>query len=1057
MRPNRLVMSAFANYAQEQEIDFTKLENRNMFLVTGNTGAGKTTIFDAISYVLFGDASGDGRTSNNLISDYSDGSIETFVELEFELKGDIYKVRRRPQQSLNKKRGEGKTTVSAYAELTMPNGADPITGANPVTSKIEELLGINSNQFRQIVMLPQGEFMKFLKASSKDKKNIFRDIFGTSEFNKVQEKLKEKSYSLKGELKEYTTARDVHVKNIKAEDNSILESKRLEENYDVDMVLELTQNFVESDLKNSEVKNKEILEIKESNKKYVDSLAKLEENQKIISEYKLVKSKYDEKVLEVDKFKQLKLESINAKKAQNIQVIENDLTRAKKDKDIKKSEFEKCLEKEQQLNRRILDVKKEFDDEKAKDNERNTLRIDIDNLSKMYEQVRDYDLKKNELLKARKRYAMLADNIKKLDSNLEESEKSKVELENFISKIKDLLIEQNNLEIEGKNKKQKVLKAEAIKQKFDELKKVRQNHSTQMLEYNDIKISEKKAREEYENGKTLYMESLAGILSEELKENQPCPVCGSLEHPSKAVKLNEAPTKEELEELEKNKAVQEKKLNDIWTKLENLKVKADNIYEGINFDIKLEFKELLSDNFESLLEDEKMKFVYDLAEKLRLEISAISKEYIAVKNQTAKLEDKQKELDSLVLKIQEIKLSLEQANNNKIELRELGAKLSANVSNIEEQIPEDLRSEVLLNSKKLELSKKLEELIRTYEKAEKNLKEISEDIAKNNQAVELNKKDLAQRELEVSKLEDDFKNELEAYGLDLETYESFKLSIREIESLDKSIEEFNNTFNTLRGSLMSIEKQFEVLEVKELDDVNAKILEITNSIKELSEKEKILQDEASSFKHRADINSQCIEKIVKVNEKIKNKEKKYKDIDHLYLIATGKGGNAKKMDFETYILTSYFEEIIKQANVGLSKMTNGRFEIRRSEEVSGNGTKGLDLNVIDNNTGKERGISSLSGGESFKAALAIALALAQVIQNSSGGVSIETMFIDEGFGTLDPSSLDTAIKCLLDLQDSGRLVGVISHVQELKESIDVRLEVTVRKDNKGSKAEFVIE
>ena len=248
MKPLILKMQAFANYPDGQCIDFTELKGRNMFLITGKTGAGKTTIFDAISYALFGESSGGFRSVDSLRSDYADGSKETYVELEFEVRGETYKVRRKPTQMLNKKKGgEGLTSSSAEAVLEFPDERNPITRISEVNKKIIELLGVNSEQFKQIVMLPQGEFIKFLKASSAEKELIFRKIFGTESFNKIQARLTEKSKSLAKVLDKELDKRNIYVEKIKAEDGSVLSFKIQEEQVDIDSVLDLTNNLIESD------------------------------------------------------------------------------------------------------------------------------------------------------------------------------------------------------------------------------------------------------------------------------------------------------------------------------------------------------------------------------------------------------------------------------------------------------------------------------------------------------------------------------------------------------------------------------------------------------------------------------------------------------------------------------------------------------------------------------------------------------------------------------------------------------------------------------------------
>ena len=323
-------------------------------------------------------------------------------------------------------------------------------------------------------------------------------------------------------------------------------------------------------------------------------------------------------------------------------------------------------------------------------------------------------------------------------------------------------------------------------------------------------------------------------------------------------------------------------------------------------------------------------------------------------------------------------------------------------------------------------------------------------------AIEINKENVAKNKVELDELKIRFKDALIKSNLSLEQYNEYK-NINNLELINNKINSYDKTLSELKGAFGNAKKEFDKLEIKNLVEIEELVVREKAKIIELSNFDREIQGKINILVSRANHNKESIIDIEKSTDKIKDRERVYRDVEHLSKIAKGEGGNEKKITFESYILTSYFDEIIVVANQRLNKMTNGRFELRRTEEVKGGGRKGLELSVLDNNTGFVRGINSLSGGESFKAALAIALGLAEVIQSYAGGISIETMFIDEGFGTLDPDSLDSAIQCLLDLQSGGRLVGVISHVQELKERIEARLEVTVKPDNRGSMAEFIIQ
>lgn len=1057
MRPIKLTMSAFANYADVQIIDFTELQNRNIFLITGNTGAGKTTIFDAISFVLFNNSSGNSRGVDSLRSDYADGSIETFVELEFELKGELYKIRRSPEQKLNMKKGEGITKRASSASFEIPSLERPVTGTTAVTKKLIEVLGVTSDQFRQIVMLPQGEFMKFLKASSSDKKDIFRGIFGTAQFHKVQEKLKDRSMGLKKELNDFISKRDVHVKNIKSDEYSTLYINASKDDYDIDKILELTKELIKSDLSNARALVEDLESSKKKSKELNDKKINLENDRKIITSYNDNKKMYKEKLSSSGVVEEHKIKSMNGKKAQKVKIIDDNRLKAIASRDNKKLELESCIELNKKICVTLEDTKIKFDVEKSREEVKTFILLELENLLKQEQRVKDYDSKKVELLKKVLEYSTISKTIELSQESLAKEEELENQLKQFIDEANYMRIEENEIEGKGKQKKLQIEQLNSLKQKFKQVQDKRRIHKDKSKEFIKTEVTFNKAKDKFEKSEEIFKKSLAGILAYELKDGEPCTVCGSKEHPVKAIKPEEAPTELQLKELKSDMEDKKIKYDNDLNDLTILKSDIDYTYNSATNDAVISFADLLSNDFDKLSEAQKDQNILEISEKLNSEIKDFAKRYKELKAKTSLIDSKNKELKICSRSIVDFKSDIEKNKKNKDNIFKLKTSLEEQVNIIEQEIPENLRSLDLLNAKKIELTLNLNNMIKDYEKAEKNYKKASDDYTENNKAIELSQKDLKEKEMEVSKLESDFNDELLAQGFDLNIYESYKISDEMIEKIDKRIEGYNKELNIITGAYNASKVHYNELAINDMNDIDLRLDEIAQNIKDIQMQEKKLQNEINSCSNRASINKDIILSVEAINSKVKDKEIVYKDVEYLAKVSRGEGGNEKKIEFETYILTSYFDEIIVFANIRLGKMTNGRFELRRAEETKGGGRKGLELSVVDNNTGKERSINSLSGGETFKAALAIALALAEVIQNSSGGISIETMFIDEGFGTLDPASLDTAINCLLDLQSGGRLVGVISHVQELKERIDARLEVKIRDDNKGSKAEFIAE
>lgn len=1056
MKPLKLTIQAFANYAGEQVIDFTELNGRNMFLITGKTGAGKTTIFDAISYALFGESSGGFRSVDSLRSDYADGSVETFVELEFELRGELYKVRRQPAQKLNKKRGEGLTLVSAEAQLYLPKVEKPITRITAVDETIVETLGVNSDQFKQIVMLPQGEFIKFLKASSTDREVIFRKIFGTEQFNRVQAKLTDRAKSLGSELKIELSNRNVFVKKIKGEEGSLLESKIKEEDIDIDVVLELTKEFIDKDQEVASELEGEKLANKTKAKLLEDNQRTLSNNMSIIKSYEENKKAYANKEalgLTVDEWR-IKLEK--GRKALNVKVAEDNYNASKVrflegENNLSKAESEKEI-----LIKQVEQAKLILEKEKSREKEKQNYLLEIDLLGNQEEKVTNYDTKKNELIKLQREFTQLDTQIKRLEKSQESEEKSKSECEKYISEATELVLQMKDIVQKGKEKKEKIEKLKILSNNFENIRYQKMDFDEKRKEFTVIESKYKKAKELYETSEDLFRKAQAGILAETLVDGEMCPVCGSKEHPVRAIKPSEVPSEVELKEMKTRYEVANTNREKALNELSALKIKIESDYKNIIEVPAIELVDILGKDFLTLEEGEKREKTIFVGVKLNDEREKLLKEYSELKKSVELLDQKKALLVTTIEALEGIKVSLNNLKPKFEEKNKVVLTIGEQVKNIEAEIPVELRSLEKITSRKMKLNSMVEEIIKGYELAEASYAQLSQKYSAAVKAIELNKEILGKVTIEVKELKGKFEETIIKEGFTVETYKEFS-SISNLDMIDVKIQKYDKELSELKGAFRNAKKEFDKLEIKEIEEINASLAKVQLEVNEMNLKEKILQDKINLFVNRANHNKESVEDIVKATQKIKDREKIYKDVEHLAKVARGEGGNEKKITFESYILTSYFDEIIIVANQRLNKMTNGRFELRRTEEVKGKGRKGLELSVLDNNTGFVRGINSLSGGESFKAALSIALGLADVIQSYAGGISIETMFIDEGFGTLDPDSLDTAIQCLLDLQSGGRLVGVISHVQELKERIEARLEVTLKDDNKGSKAEFIIQ
>ena len=1037
MKPVKLIISAFGPYANKQELDFRELNGRNIFVITGPTGSGKTTIFDAISYALYGEASGESRENDSLRSHFADVDTETFVELDFEFRGQIYKITRSPKQKKRKARGEGFTEKDSEAELILPNGK-VITKVKAVNEKIEEILGITKEQFKQIVMLPQGEFKKLLLANSVEREEIFRKIFNTYSFEKIQSLLKEKANKLSKERNLCKEKMKNYLEDIKG-DHDI----SIGEYIDFPLVIDQLKELIDKE-ENIYNQNESLLkDIKKDLEKSKEEKLIGEKNNSILKEKEQIIKELEHELIKAEEFKNKEELLEKIKKAKDIRNIEEKYNDYYKKLSNKQSEYKNSLnnikELQDKLNEQDQFVKVEEDNEHI----RTKLTEEIGKLKTLGPKIEEYEKKRNSIIEIEKRIKQISNDIKYKELHLDKNKKTKEENETKLKEISELEIKKVSLENSIKDEKNEIDKLRDLFLKIRAYEELKNNHKKYKEEYLKFETEYKKIKAEYENLEEIYKKEQAGILADGLKEGIPCPVCGSLNHPNPASKTSgDVPTEEELKQKKNDFKEHEKANNEKLIKLTEIKSNLDNALK--NIDSMLETMEI--DGITTYKEDLK-DIVEDKGKKLKQAIDNKNNELKEISDKIESKENLKKINKELEEDIEIIEIAIQKLNTEDKEKFAKLEGLKSSCESLQKDMPDEINSlDVLINSiedkeKELEESKKrLNELIKDREATMKSVegeKSKSKEIEKN----------IKELEKDIKKSKEEFRVALEKEGFkDKEDYDEAKEAIDEIENLEKEIVDYNKKLGILtekKGDLVKKCENINFISIEEIDDL------INNIKSKEKEEENKLKEEFYIINNNKDI----LKKIVELNDKFKEKEAQYKVIGELAELSNGK--KAPYISFERYVLASYFQDIIDAANLRLEKMTGDRFSLKRKTSKSkGLGQKGLELEVYDNYTASSRDVSSLSGGESFKASLSLALGLSDVVQSNSGGVSLETMFIDEGFGTLDPQSLDSAIDSLLDLQSGGRLVGIISHVEELKERIDAKLEVKSTKN--GSIAKFNI-
>jgi len=916
MRPLKLKLSGFGPYAGEQEFDFEKFGSSGLYLITGDTGAGKTTIFDAICYALYGEASGNNREPSMLRSKYAEPGTPTYVELKFCSGDKKYTVRRNPDYERPKGRGEGITQQKAEALLINPDGSQ-VTKLKDVTKAVEDILGLNRDQFSQIAMIAQGDFLKLLLASTKERQEIFRNIFKTSLYVVLQRRLAEETNALKKQWEGTRLGISQYMDSIVWGEDSLLAQEA-------------------EKARSGQLPAAEMTELLE----------------KLLKEDGDSRDRLEEKLGETEKL----LEALVAELQQAEQLEKNKslLLRTEEKYSAKKSELEALAAKKLEQQRR------QPEQEKLRDGiaEIDFMLPDYDELEKQRRELADY--KRSEAA-AVERLSAAEESKKTIVSQLENLKREKESLQGIAAEKERLLSRQAELE-------KKAAELDSIIKKLADAELLCTGLVSLQSAFVAAERDYDEKKTEYELKNRDFLNAQAGIIAKRLVPGQPCPVCGSCEHPSPAVLPAQAPGEEDVERAEKQASRARQSMEKASRSAGEQKLKLE-LAEKILLE---ELEKCLglgtAEGAEALARHKKEELIQDSgAVAMRLET------ILRDERRSAMLETlipgKEKELAGA-------EQAGTEAGNTIAVAQSMAEKLDGQIRRMVEKL--SYESKVAAEREKSAMNDRLRLMQRELEKAEN---------------------DHAACEKELMNL------------------------AGSIEQLQRSISE---------GSARDREK-------------------LSQQKNEATVDKAAIQARLTQLNIRISKNSAALEGIVSKSEALEQLESKLKWMQSLSQTANGDLSGKEKLALETYVQTSYFDRILARANLRLMKMSGGQYDLKRRKTAANlKGQTGLELDVIDHYNGTERSVRTLSGGESFKASLALALGLSDEVQMSTG-IRLDTMFVDEGFGSLDPESLNQAYRALADLTEGNRLVGIISHVAELKEKIDKQIIVTKNKSG-GSTA-----
>lgn len=872
MKPKKLVIAGWGPYKGREEIDFTKLEDRGLFLITGATGAGKTTIFDAITYALYGNMSGGMREKNSVRSDFAEADTATFVELVMLHGGKEYRIVRNPEYMRPKKKKGGKNAYTKEKEnavLYLPDGKT-VEGSSEVNRKMQEILVLDYRQFKQISMIAQGEFAKLLTASPAEKTKIFREIFSTSVYDDFAGILKNRSGELYKQIMECKNRMDEDIRMLGIDKTG-------------------KEDFFEGIMEEENDSGKVSAALEEAEAGYERML---EETRKEYSAYEKELEALAKKINETEQTN-MKLEKLEELRKQRAALLERSGEIGSAEKELKNAGRAAALREE------YINCKNAGDLLAAIEKRIKTSRKEWETYQKEQKKGEDYYRKREEVKAS---YEMLA----------------------------------------SYNEKKKQLEDSGrwLKKKEEELKKLQQRYLAQE------KTAEQRKRE-FETADLSYKRAVVGIAARQVREGEPCPVCGSLEHPRIAEAAKEVPDEEGLQRLQK------------------------------------------------LYESERVRLM-----ELHGKTAACKGEAESQRKQHQEWEKQAEKLE-----------------------QEMG------------RIPEEIQS-ILHAMTDKEYEKKLNQYRRIQVQAEEKKKQLDKEM-----------EEAAGQEKKKREMEEIFTSGYRNAGFSSkEQYEAALRPAKEMEKKEQQIKEYYAQLQSMETRTASLEEE---TKGKEKEDIAG----LKGRQRETSLRRQQALEQLNEQNHR-------LQEVKKIKKSLKEKGKKLETLKKRYGIVKdldnmASGNNARRLVFEQYVMAGYFEEILRAANVRLLKMTGGRYELSRMEEISDGRIKdNLEMQVMDYYTGKYRAVKTLSGGECFKASLALALGMSDVIQSYSGGIRVDTLFIDEGFGALDSESLDQSCQTLMSLVEKDRLIGIISHVPELSEKIEKK--IIIMKTNVGSRVEVMV-
>lgn len=1051
MRPIKLKISAFGPYAGEMpEIHFAPFEDRGLFLISGDTGAGKTTLFDAICFALYGETSGAYRDTKNLRSEYAGPSDQSYVDFYFEHHGKQYHIYREPSYVRPKKRGaEGMKTEPENA-VFYQEGQTPVEGLKQVNQKVEELLRVNFKQFKQIAMIAQGEFWNLLNASTDDRTKILRTIFMTSGYEQIKDRLKEKKdksdsarRKTEASILQYFREAEVPEEETLKEELLTLQEKADQSGsaWNIDEMLNILVKVIQADGTALAEENKVFQDASDALEEKKQSLTSARTNNAFLvrlETFEKEKEQLDAQKDQTDKKRWLierqkaavrnvnpafdalqKEEKEAGKVTREIQTQEKKLAEALEKVSLTDTAFQQAREAQpeaERLNQRAAELEKEI----PKYKERDRLLRDVASLE------REKNTLEQEETHLKEEEQKLKSTIQELDRQIEELKDCKANL---------VKAQETGRQLSESGKKlNNILHKDmpAYEKALEDRDKKQKHFIKEQALYNDAEAKRRHCE-------TILDNCRAGILARGLEDGTACPVCGSVHHPRLALLPDETVSEEELKKLQAAEDAERKKKDTARIASENANTFAESL--------KVQLKEKIQECIEDLDQESPLETWFSSVSQ---KLEHLKQLYAANKKETAKL---QKDCDTYDRADQAVKGAREQEADLAHRKEDHGAKKQANLAAFTEKSTSlkeynlEFPDEKTAKKEQQKAAKRASEIQTMIENARKEAQDAVIEKTQADTHLTALKQTLESLQNNIAVYEEDFrKRSAENHFISKEEFLSFLTKEEEIAENEKEILKYDQQVVTNTQQLAQARKDAE-------GRIKVDETALAEEVGEQTRRVDALRDQKIKTGHRIQRNAEIKEKIAERKSPLETCQKEYDLCSRLYNLVTGNLSGKAKITFEQYIQAAGFDRIIAAANRRLLPMSDGQYALFRKEELNDKKSQtSLDLEVLDNFTGRRRPVGNLSGGESFKASLSLALGLSDTVSSSLGGVQMDALFVDEGFGTLDKRSIENAMDILIHLSASNKLVGIISHREELTENIPQQ--IRVKKTKSGSEIQI---